>query len=319
MSFDDDDDEDGDGEAVAPPPPRRAPPPPIFQPPATKAAKAPAAAQHPARAAAAAPVTAAAPVGAALSAPLGHIGLTVVPAAAFDAGSPDHAAILDRIAGWHQTFAEWPALDAASLGVVHRPEAGDLAILIELGVLAVVCEGVEVGPQILAFAKKLQTADFFAILIRGGGFEAALESVEGLADEPWAAPFFERLVHARAIAQRANAKIDLLYQLKQVETARAALDLVREHLVGSRWREAPFFVVRALVRLGILALEPVRGATIVPSRRLIANAARLGIARTERLDDFASLVALAETVAALFGDERFGYGLALERLDLALG
>lgn len=306
------DDED-DGDEVAPPP-RRASPPPIFQPPAARGAKAAAPAK--ASAPVATPMLAAVP--AALSVPMPGFGQVVLPAVAFNADAPEHGSVLDRVASWHEAFADWPSIQAFSLGVVHRPEAGDLAILTELGVLAVLAEGREATPQMFAFARKLQELDFFATLIRGGGFEAALDGIENLATEPWARTFCERLMHAKAIVRRANEKIDLLYQLKQVDDARAAIDLIRDHLVGPLWREAPFFVLRELVRLGVLTSEAARGAVVVPNARLIANAGRLGIVRAERLDDFNSIFAVSRTVSQIFGAERFGYGLAVERLDLGL-
>jgi hypothetical protein len=318
FGLEDDDDDDDDDDA-----PRRA----AARTPAAKPMPAPApvaapraarAAAAPARAAAAPAAVAMAPAAAALSVPMVAAPLAVLPPAAIDLSHADSAALVARMTAWHATFADWPAADGPRLGIVWVQEHGDLALLVEVGVFAVLAEGHDAAPQLLAFARKLREVEFFDKLLRGDGFDAAMDALEPLAAEPWARPFIERLVHARRILLSAQAKIDLLDQLKQAETGADAIALVREHLVGPLWREAPFFVVRELVRLGALELDKVRGAVVVPTARLIANAARVGLVRAERLHDLASLLAISEAAAAVAGTAELGFGLALERLDLGL-
>ena len=254
-----------------------------------------------------------------LSMPIMAATSPVLPAAAFDLTSDDSLAILARITAWHEAFSSWPSVSSESLGVVYAQERGDLAILIEIGTFAILAEGATPVPQILAFAKKLKDADFFETLVRGDGADAAFASLDSLREEPWCRPLLERLSHARAVANRANSKIDLLYQLKQSASASESLALVREHLVGGLWREAPFFVIRELVRLGVLDSDTARSTVVVPTARLIRNAALIGLVRAENLYDFKSLEAISQTASALVGAPELGYGLALERLDLGLG
>ena len=323
FGFDEDEDED---EAPGPRAPARA---------ATKAAPEPtpgparpaARAAVPARAAATAPTSANPPANpgmvsaepARLRIPLATPSPRVLPAVAFDTREAGNADVLGRLRDWHATFGGWPALDAPQLGVTHRPEAGDRAILVELGVLAVLCEGLEAEPRVFAFVARLRAADFFGRLLAPGAAHEALEAVAALGEAPWARGLFERLVHTLAIARRTSDSWDLLYRLRQAERGADAIGLLRDHLVGCTWREAPFFVLRELVRLGVVDTEAARQAVVVPTGRLARNAADLGLASVGNLNDFASLLSLSETASALVGAPDYGFGLALERADLGFG
>ncbi len=318
-----DDDEDDDGEA---PPPK--PMAPKYTPPAslgarTKADAKPAVAvkamanapRPPGSGSAPPPVAAAGSAG--LHSPLASVGYQVVPVSAL--GAAGEAELVDRVTGFWQALGDWPTFAADKLGVVHQPGAGDLALLIELGVLAVLVEGLAPQPQVFAFVRRMRETTFFASLGHGEGLEEGLDALERLGNEPWARPLFERLVHARFIARRVGMKIDLLYQMRAAANGREVVQLVREHLTGPNWVEAPFWVARELVRLGVLKDEKHRSAVAVPTKKLVENAARVGISKVTELRDAESLLALSETVSALFGSAAAGYGEALANLDRGLG
>jgi|GEM_PF-1259930 len=322
----DDDDDDEDGEAP-PPKPMAA----KYTPPASLAArpKTDAKAAAPTRSMANAPrpvgagpavattMAAVAPGHAGLHAPLAVMGYQVVPVSAL--GAAGEAELVDRVIGFWQALGDWPTFAADKLGVVHQPGAGDLALLIELGVLAVLIEGLPPQPQVFAFVRRMRETTFFASLGHGEGLEEGLDALERLGSEPWARHLFERLVHARFIARRVGMKIDLLYQMRAAASGREVVQLVREHLTGPNWVEAPFWVARELVRLGVLKDEKHRSAVAVPTKKLVENAARVGIAKVTELRDVESLVALSEAVSALFGSAEAGYGEALANLDRGLG
>jgi len=318
------DDDDDDDEAPQPKPMA-----PKYQPPASLAVrpkgdvKAPAAptkamgnAPRPAGSPSApAPVAAAGSAG--LHAALPSAGYQVVPVSAL--GGEGEAELVERVLGFYQALGDWPTFAADKLGVVHQPGAGDLALLIELGVLAILVEGLAPQPQVFAFVRRMRETTFFASLGHGEGLEEGLDALERLGNEPWARPLFERLVHARFIARRVGNKIDLLYQIRAAANGREVVELVREHLTGPNWVEAPFWVARELVRLGVLKDDKHRTAVAVPTRKLVANAARVGLAKVSELRDIASLTALSEAVSALFGSAEAGYGEALANLDRGLG
>ncbi|PIE20646.1 MAG: hypothetical protein CSA66_00430 [Proteobacteria bacterium] len=230
----------------------------------------------------------------------------------------DTAALAARITGWYQALSAWPAYEAPRLGVEVAEGASELALLVELGVLAVLVEGLPVQPQVFAFVRRLRATTFFASLGYGEGLEECLDAMEKTGQEPWARALFERLVHARFIARRASMKLDLMPSLRAAEDGPAAIALLREHLLGTHWVEAPFWVARELIRLGLLDGDVVGSVAAVPTRRLITNAQRVGLTARTELHDFDAILALAQQVAGLFGAEA-GYGAALERLDDALG
>ncbi|MCA9514895.1 MAG: hypothetical protein KC635_08135 [Myxococcales bacterium] len=240
------------------------------------------------------------------------------PVAVVSLEDADTAALADRIGAWYQTLSDWPAFDAEALGVQQKAGASDLALLVELGVLATLVEGLAPQPQVFAFVKRLRATTFFASLGHGEGLEECLDAMERTGSEPWARALFERLVHARFVARRVSMKIDLLPELRNAADGAALIALLREHLLGHHWVEAPFWVARELVRLGVLDTAAAQSVAAVPTRRLRENAARIGLVRSADVLDHASLLALVQQVAKLFGAQA-GYGAALEQLDLALG
>jgi len=241
-----------------------------------------------------------------------------VPAAAFDTNNVEE--IEAKLLALHRTLGAWPELSAPALGVTWEPGAGDMAILKELGVLATLVEGLPAQPQVFAFVAKLRESSFFTALGHSGeGLEAALDALEPLAVEPWARPLFERLVHARFVARRASAKIDLLYQVRNAPGGREAVELLREHLTGPQFAEAPFWVLRELVRLGVIGdVSKVGSCALVPTQKLIASARKIGLTNGE-IHDFDGFVQLAEAASKVAGGVEAGYGAALERLDDGLG
>jgi hypothetical protein len=251
-----------------------------------------------------------------LGVPMAAATYNVVPASALS--QADTGELVERVAGFWQLMSDWPSYTAAKLGVEHDPTAGDLKLLIELGVLASLIEGLPPQPQVFAFVQKLRETTFFASLGHGEGLEDGLDALEKVSQEPWARPLFERLVHARFIARRVGMKIDLLFQMKSAASGRDCVNLVREHVMGPHFVEAPFWVVRELVRLGVLTGAPLKSAVAVPTRDLISSAVMVGIAKGPTLNDFESLLTLSESVSALFGTADKGYGDALAALPRGL-
>lgn len=313
--------EDEDDEAAPPPKPTA----PKYTPPASLAPRAKAdqkarpsaPSTSPTFLAPPATVASAAPVSVGLHAPVAAAGYLVVPVSAL--GGPGQDALVERVVGWWRALGDWPGFTADKLGVVHQPGAGDLALLIELGVIATLVEGLSPQPQVFAFVRRMRETTFFASLGHGEGLEEGLDALERTAQEPWARALFERLVHARFIARRVGMKIDLLYQMKNAASGREVVQLIREHLTGPHFVEAPFWIARELVRMGVLADPRLASAVAVPTRKLVENAARIGLARVSELRDAESLLALSEAVSALFGNAEAGYGEALASLDRALG
>ena len=314
---DEDRDDDGDGEApIKPMAPKYTPPASLLQ--RSKGDKGFVPSVKPARAASSAGAASfEAPLTAVLHAPLMPTGYQVVPASLL--GGTGEAELVERIVGTWRTLGDWPSYTADKLGVAYLEGAGDFAVLIELGVIATLIEGLAPQPQVFAFVRRLRETRFFALLGQGEGLEAALDALEATSQEPWARPFFERLVHARFIARRVGMQIDLLYQLRQAPSGREVVALLREHLTGPHWVEAPFWVARELVRLGILTDKCQRTVVAVPTRKLVENAARIGLAKVSELRDVESLTALSEAVTRLFGTPEAGYGEALANLDRGLG
>jgi hypothetical protein len=310
------DEEEDDDDA---PPPKPAAP--KYSPPASLAAR-PKAEAKPARAATISaftppPAGATAVAGAALQVPVAAATYHVVPVAVLERSEPQ--ALTARVLALWQDLGDWPSFTAPALGVVHDPGQGDLKLLIELGVLATLIEGLPPQPQVFAFVRKLRATTFFASLGHGEGFEEALDALESLAQEPWARPLYERLVHARGLARRVGMKIDLLYQMKQAASGRDLIALLREHMTGAHFVEAPFWVARELVRMKVLTELRHRSAVAVPTPELIAAAAAVGIASRPVLNDVEGLTALSEAVSLLFGTPEGGYGEALAALSRGLG
>jgi hypothetical protein len=309
-------DEDDDDEA---PPPRSSAP--KYIPPASLGARPKADAKPDAKpkAASVAGFAVSAPSAAppvALQFPTAAAAYRVVPVSALQGA--DQEVFVDRVVSLWKALGDWPSYTASSLGVVREAGQGDLRLLVELGVVATLVEGLAPQPQVFTFVRKLRELGFFAKVSHG--FDDALDLVdEGLSSEPWARPLFERLVHARGVARRVGMKIDLLYQLKNVENGREAIALIREHMTGPHFVEAPFWVLRELVRMEVLTDSRVKSAVAVPTPELIENAVSTQLASTPRLHDAEGLLALSEAVSALFGHAEAGYGEALATLSRGLG
>lgn len=319
------DDEDDD-EAEAPPRPAA----PKYTPPASLAPKPRGDAAQPKKAAPDArpqrmpsatvagltPAMSASPAGT-VSVPTVGASYLVVPASAIP--TADRDALVERVTGFWSELSDWPTYTADRLGVVQDPGAGDLKLLIELGVIACLIEGLPPQPQVFAFVKRMRETTFFASLGHGEGLEEGLDALERAAQDPWARPLFERLVHARFIARRVGMKIDLLYQLKSAATGRECIELLREHMTGPHFIEAPFWVLRELVRLGAVTSAAAKAALAVPHKAMREAAATIGLTQTTALKDFESLMALSEAVSALFGTKDLGYGESLAALPRGLG
>ncbi len=312
FDLDDDDDE-------APPPKPLVP---KYSPPASLGARPKAEAKPEAKPKAASvagfAVAAPAPSAAALQVPTAAATYRVVPVSALQGA--EQTAFADRVVSLWKALSDWPSYTAPALGVVREAGQGDLRILVELGVIATLIEGLAPQPQVFAFVRKLRELGFFAKVSQS--FDDALDLVDsdqGLAAEPWARPLFERLVHARGVARRVGMKIDLLYQLKNAESGRDAIALLREHMTGPLFVEAPFWVLRELVRMEVLTDSRVKSAVAVPTPELIENAVATQLATTPRLHDAEGLLSLSEAVSALFGHAEAGFGEALATLSRGLG
>lgn len=251
-----------------------------------------------------------------LAVPMVGASYTVVPASAL--ASADTESLKERVAAFYEELSAWPSYTGSALGVEHEPGQGDLKVLIELGVIASLIEGLPPQPQVFAFVKRVRTTTFFASLGHGEGLEEGLDALERLSQEPWARPLFERLVHARFIARRVGNKIDLLFQLKNAATGRECIELLREHMMGPHFVEAPFWVLRELVRLGLVTSAAAKSVVAVPTKALIEGAVAVGLAKTPKLNDFESLLALSESASALFGGKEHGLGEALAALPRGL-
>jgi hypothetical protein len=233
--------------------------------------------------------------------------------------TPDTQALVAKITGWHAQWHGWPVLTAATLGVDTGPEGaeGD-ALLAELAVLALLVEGVPIQPQLFAGARRIRQAGFFTALQGEGGFAGAMEALGDVDGEPWLRALCERLVHAHGVLRRLKAAPGLMDRLHAATDGSAAVRLLREQLFGGAGAEAPFWVMRELVRDGLVDGVQFANATVVPTARLRRNAARIGVVPHGDALSFEDLVKASAAVAVHFGAEA-GYGEALETMDRALG
>jgi hypothetical protein len=233
--------------------------------------------------------------------------------------SADVAAAVERIKGWHAQWHGWPAMTAQVLGIDTGPEGteGD-ELLVEVAVLAALVEGIPAQPQVFAAARRVRQAGFFAALHGAGGFAAAIDALGDVDDEPWLRALSERLMHARGICARVAAEPGAMARLSGAESGAAAARMLRHQIFGGAGTEAPFWVLRELVRDGMLDGPRFADATTVPTARLLANAARIGLIPSADITSFDGLVAASAAVSAHFGADA-GYGVALEVMDRALG
>ncbi len=254
-----------------------------------------------------------------LHAPLPNLAAAYSPAVI--AASAEARVVAEQLVGWWKALGDWPALTAADLGVEVEPPKPDPRLLLELSVLAVLVEGQRPRPQVFAFVGRLMDAGFFDAFEQGG-LGPALERLGDWDGQPWMRPFVERLVHAAALGQRIADAPELLEQLRDVTSGREAIGVLRGALFGERWVEAPFWTLRELLRLGVLEEPELASAAVVPSRRLVANAYRVGLVPRPEVTSFEGLLQVAEATAALFGETgaaASGYGEALEVMDRGLG
>ncbi|MGB0589111.1 MAG: hypothetical protein ACPGU1_05475 [Myxococcota bacterium] len=233
--------------------------------------------------------------------------------------SADIEGLVATIIGWHEQWHGWPAMTAATLGVDTGPEGleGD-SLLAELAVLALWVEGLPVQPQLIAGARRVRQSGFFAALHGDDGFAGAMSALGDIDGEPWLRTLSERLIHAHGVLRRLKAAPGLMDRLHTAEDGRAAARLLREELFGGAGVEAPFWVMRELVREGLIDGVKFANATVVPTPRLRRNAARIGLIPRADAAAFDDLVAISAAVAGHFGADA-GYGEALESMDRALG
>ncbi len=233
------------------------------------------------------------------------------------AGSRVAESLVERAIALYRELGEWPSWTAPALGVVAPATPGD-ALLLELGVLAALVEGLPPQPQGFAFARRLRAAGFFDALGADGGFGAAVESLGDLDGEPWARALAGRLIVASGMRRRVAARSGLLERVRAAKTGADAVRVIRAELFGGAGEEAPFWVLRELVRLEVLAAARFGDAAAVPTPGLVRNAHRLGLIDRAELVSFEELLAVSVAVSARFGAEA-GYGEALATLDRGLG
>ena len=142
----------------------------------------------------------------------------------------------------------------------------------------------------------------------------ALGDVDG---EPWLRRLSERLVHARGLLARVRAEPGLMDRLHGANDGAAAVRLLRRSLFGGAGTEAPFWVLRELVRDGMVDGVKFAGAVAVPSARLLTNAAQIGLIPRSNAASFDDLVAASTAASKHFGADA-GYGEALAVMDRAL-
>lgn len=208
--------------------------------------------------------------------------------------------------------AHWPSFTASQLGIEVSGSRPASEVLVELGVVALLLEGLAVQPQVFSFVAHLRSSDFFGALT-SHGLGAALEALD-LSDTPPAhQALAERLIHAHGVASRVAQEPELLSQLSAVETPSVAIAVIHDQLLGGTGKEACFWVLRELLRGGLLS-ERLTPCAVVPSRRLLEHAHRLGILPRVDLDTLEDLTVASSAVAASFGPES-GYGEALEVMD----
>ncbi|MCB9730422.1 MAG: hypothetical protein H6744_03825 [Deltaproteobacteria bacterium] len=226
------------------------------------------------------------------------------------------AGLVDRATAMWRELGDWPSWTAPALGVEGEQTTGD-ALLVELGTLAALVEGLPPQPQGFAFVKRLRGAGFFTILAEHG-FGAALAAAGDLDSEPWVRAMAARLMPAHGISRRLAAEPGLIERLGAAGGGSAPVRVVRAELFGGAGEEAPFWVLRELVRLGALDAAAAGDALAVPTSALVRNAFRLGLTGRADVASFEELVSVSTAVTARFGADA-GYGEALAALDRGLG
>ena len=260
-----------------------------------------------------------------VSGPAATAGLHAPLASPRETGAPavvamnsDAEELVSTIKGWHAQWHGWPTLTAATLGLDTGPEGteGD-ALLAELAVLALLVEGLPAQPQLLAGARRIRQTGFFTELHGDRGFAGAMEALGDIDADPWLRALSERLFHAHGVLRRLSESPGLMERLHGLEDGSAAAVVLREELFGGAGTEAPFWIIRELVRDGLVDGVTFANATVVPTPRLRRNAARIGLIPRSDASSFEDLVSASAAVAAHFGADA-GYGEALEFMDRAL-
>ncbi len=208
--------------------------------------------------------------------------------------------------------AHWPSYTAPQLGIELAASREPSEVLVELGVVSLLLEGLAVQPQVFSFVAHLRSSDFFGQLI-SDGLGAALDGLGLSATPPAHQALAERLIHAHGVAGRVAQEPNLLKELSGVDSPSQAVALIHDQLLGGTGKEACFWVLRELVRGGLLP-ESMAHCAVVPSLRLLEHARRLGIVPRTDLDTLEDLIVASSAVAASFGAES-GYGEALEVMD----
>lgn len=208
--------------------------------------------------------------------------------------------------------AHWPSYTASQLGIEIHAQRPDAELLVELGVVSLLVEGLAVQPQVFSFVAHLRSSDFFGHLVREG-IGAALDALELAGTPPAHQALAERLIHAHGLSGRVAASPELLGQLREAASGSDAVMLIHEMLLGGAGKEACFWVLRELVREGALP-QGLASCAAVPTRRLLGNAHRLGIVPRGELDTLEDLIVASSAISVSFGPES-GYGESLEVMD----
>jgi hypothetical protein len=239
-----------------------------------------------------------------------------LPRSAVVHGGEDTADLALKIVGWWNTLGDWPVLTARELGVEVSDATDTTELVMELAALAITIEGLEPQPQIFAFVQSLREAGYFKSLKRAKSGPQVLGALDAVPTELWMRGLRERLVYMSGVHKRL-ADMSSLYEKVEAATNPRDLALIFSALLGEEYAEAPFWMIRELVRLGVVTNPLAVQAAVVPSRRLLKNAAAIGLIPRAEVASFEELMVVSQTVASVFGAES-GYGEALEVMDRAL-
>jgi len=225
--------------------------------------------------------------------------------------------MVKKIVSWWNTLGDWPVLTARELGFTLDESVEPEQCVLELAALAVIIEGLEPQPQIFAFVQALRDADFFKAVNRSKSGPQVLGALDSVPSEPWMRGLRERLVYMSGVHKRFAEQPGLLERVENAQSPIEALLTVRDGLFGEDFAEASFWTLRELVKLGLVKNPMAQQIAVVPSKRLLQNAASIGLIARADVTSFDELLAVAQTVATLFGADS-GYGEALEVMDRAL-
>jgi hypothetical protein len=231
-------------------------------------------------------------------------------------GGEDASALAEKIVGWWNTLGDWPVLTARELGVEVNDATDTNTLVLELAAIAIMIEGLEPQPQLFAFVQNLRESGYFKALGRAKSGPQVLGALDAVSSELWMRGLRERLVYMSGVHKRFADTSGLLENVDKAANPRD-ITLAFSALLGEEYAEAPFWMVRELVRLGVVTTPLAVQVAVVPSRRLLKNAAAIGLIPRAEVSSFEELVVVSQAVAAVFGAES-GYGEALEVMDRAL-